>query len=63
MDFIGRSLKVERSANIRTALRAYLAARKTESARLLAEKAVVLLAPNNVLGEVIWPIKEKMRHA
>ena len=65
IDFIGRSLRVEPSVELepRTVLREYLTARKTKSARCLAEKAVVLLAPSDVLGEVIWPIKTKMRQA
>ncbi len=55
VDFIGRSLKVEPSAEIRTVLHEYLTARNTKSARLLAAKAVVILAPGTLLGEVIWP--------
>ena len=55
VDFVGRSLHVRRAADPRAALQAYLTAGKTESARLLAEKAAVTLTPSTMLGEVIWP--------
>ena len=39
-----------------TCIREYLTRSRTESATKLAEKAVVGLHPNNILGKVIWPI-------
>jgi hypothetical protein len=54
VDFIGRSLRVRREADPQAALQAYLTAGKTESARLLAKKAVVAMTPSTMLGEVIW---------
>jgi len=37
------------------ALRRYLQESRTQSARLLAEKAVVILEPANIRGTVVWP--------
>jgi hypothetical protein len=38
-----------------SAIRRYLAARRTDSAKALAAKAVVLIDPQNRAGEVVWP--------
>jgi len=46
-----------RRAPIRAdAIRRYLAAAQTRSARELAVKAVVLIYPTDRSGEVVWPI-------
>jgi len=37
------------------ALRGYLAAARTATARALAAKAVVLICPEHLVGEIIWP--------
>lgn len=55
VDLIGRSLEVSPEANPVEAVRAYLAAGRTETARQLARKAVVLLEPEPLRGQVIWP--------
>ena len=57
VDIIGRSLDVPASVNPVVALRSYLNERKTESARQLAAKAVVLIWPPELLGTVVWNSK------
>ena len=37
------------------AIRRYLTARRTKSAKALAAKAVVLIDPQNRAGEIVWP--------
>jgi hypothetical protein len=37
------------------AIRRYLAARRTKSAKALAAKAVVLIDPQNRADEIVWP--------
>jgi hypothetical protein len=55
VDLIGRSLDVPPSADPVDAVRRYLAAGRTETARQLAMKAVVLVEPEDLRGEIIWP--------
>jgi hypothetical protein len=55
VDLLGRSLPVRPGADPADALRGYLAARRTDSARTLAAKAVVLIDPENRAGEIVWP--------
>lgn len=55
VDLIGRSLAVSPDADPVEAVRQYLAAGRTETARHLASKAVVLLEPEGLRGEIIWP--------
>lgn len=55
VDLLGRSLEVSDGCDPVAALRDYLAGGRTQSARLLAQKAVVLIEPGNELGTVIWP--------
>lgn len=52
VDCLGRDIKVMRGENSEAALIRYLSEAKTETARALATKAVVLLQPN--LGKIIW---------
>jgi len=52
VDCLSRSIEIKKDEDIQTALRRYLIEGKTETARLLSAKAVVLLEPN--CGEVIW---------
>ncbi|MEZ4860327.1 MAG: hypothetical protein R3C14_03440 [Caldilineaceae bacterium] len=54
VDCLGRALEVEEEADVILALRHYMQEGKTETARLLAAKAVVLLAPH--CGTVVWPL-------
>ena len=55
VDLLGRSLDVTEDAAATAAIRKYLSEGHTETARRLAEKAVVLLEPSDRLGAVIWP--------
>jgi hypothetical protein len=55
VDLIGRSLDVSPDADPVEAVRRYLSAGRTETARQLAMKAVVLLEPEDLRGEIIWP--------
>ncbi len=55
VDLIGRSLDVPPDADPVEAVRRYLAAGRTETARQLAMKALVLLGPEGLRGEMIWP--------
>jgi hypothetical protein len=55
VDFLGRSLPVGPGADPADALRRYLTAGGTTSAKALAAKAVVLIDPQDRAGEVVWP--------
>jgi hypothetical protein len=55
VDLIGRSLSAKTFNDPVAVLRDYLRARRTESARHLAEKAMVLLHPPEQFGRVVWP--------
>jgi hypothetical protein len=50
----GRAIPAEPGDNPVAAVRAYLAVGATETARRLAQKAVVLLAPAEELGTIVW---------
>jgi hypothetical protein len=54
VDLIGRSLDVSPNADPVQAVRSYLAAGRTETARHLARKAVVLIDPEPLRGRVVW---------
>ena len=56
VDLLGRSLPAEPGADPADVLRRYLAARRTDSAKALAAKAVVLIHPENRAGEIVWPV-------
>ncbi len=56
VDLLGRSLNIALNSNPIYSLQNYLSAGKTESARQLEEKAVVLLEPVEHLGKIIWPL-------
>jgi hypothetical protein len=53
VDCLFRSIEINEYDNIINAMRRYLDAGKTKTARLLANKAVVLIEPN--CGKIIWP--------
>lgn len=59
VDLLGRSLPAERGADPAVVVRRYLAARRTDSAKALAAKAVVLIEPQNRAGEIVWPCREQ----
>lgn len=55
VDLIGRSLDVSPDTDPVEAIRGYLGAGRTETARQLATKAVVILEPEQLRGQVAWP--------
>ncbi len=55
VDLIGRSIPGASPKDPVGSLRQYLNAARTESARLLALKAVVLIEPVPLLGTIVWP--------
>ncbi len=55
VDLRGRSLPVPLAANPAAALRSYLSAARTASARAPAAKAAVFIVPSDRAGEIIWP--------
>lgn len=57
VDVIGRSIPGAKPSDPVGSLRRYLEAGKTKSARLLAQKAVILIEPVALLGTVVWPPK------
>jgi hypothetical protein len=61
VDLLGRSLSAEPGADLSDHLRRYLAARRTDSAKALAAKAVVLIDPPSRAGEIVWPIASHVR--
>jgi hypothetical protein len=61
VDLLGRSLPVAPSADPADAIRRYLAAWRTTSAKALAAKAVVLIDPQDRVGEIVWPVGNRTR--
>lgn len=57
VDLLGRSLDVDARTDPVEALRIYLESGKTPSAAKLAKKAVVLIEPAELLGEIVWKPK------
>jgi hypothetical protein len=55
VDLIGRSIPDANPGDPIGTLHRYLSGAKTESARFLAMKAVILIEPENLLGTVVWP--------
>jgi hypothetical protein len=55
VDLLGRSLPAAPGADPVHAIHDYLAAGRTPSARALAAKAVVLIDPMGLVGEIVWP--------
>jgi hypothetical protein len=51
---MGRSLEVLPGADLAVALKSYRRLARTDTARELSEKVVVLLEPR--IGEVVWPV-------
>jgi hypothetical protein len=61
VDLLGRGLETRLGEDPALAIQRWLATSGTRSARLLAQKAVVLLFPSDRLGQVIWPVKNAKR--
>jgi hypothetical protein len=55
VDLQGRAIKCAPDTDPAVAIRRYLRRPRSTTARFLAEKAVVLLEPDERLGEVVWP--------
>jgi hypothetical protein len=55
VDLIGRSIRTDDGSDPIEILRAYLRQKKTTSAKLLAQKAMILIEPGHLLGAVVWP--------
>lgn len=55
VDHMGRSLPADNYSDPIAVLRKYLQARRTQTAKCLAEKAVVMIWPSNLRGTIIWP--------
>ena len=56
VDLLGRSLPVPAGESPVDALRAYLSAGRTASAKALAKMAMILIYPENELGRMVWPV-------
>lgn len=56
VDLLGRSIPAQQHEDPVSAIRRYLRAGKTESARRLREKAVVILEPKALRGTIVWPV-------
>jgi hypothetical protein len=56
VDLIGRSIVANTFADPVAVLQDYLRGRRTESARRLSKKAMVLIWPPELFGKVVWPI-------
>jgi hypothetical protein len=61
VDLLGRSLPAPPGTNPTRAIRDYLAAGRTNSARALAAKAAVLIDPVDRIGEIVWPTDGRAR--
>jgi hypothetical protein len=55
VDLIGRSIKTDDVSDPVQVLRDYLLSKTTLSARLLSQKAMILIEPSSLLGTVVWP--------
>lgn len=55
VDLLGRTLGVPPTADPVGAVRDYLSIGSTTTARMLAEKAVVVIDPLPLLGRIVWP--------
>lgn len=56
VDLLGRTLKVEPSADPVAAVRSYLREAHTATAKELAKKAVVAVDPGPRFGQILWPV-------
>ena len=56
VDLLGRSYPFNPSEDVARGIRGYLRRARTETARFLAAKAVILIEPLDRHGEVVWPV-------
>jgi hypothetical protein len=55
VDLIGRSIAAKNYSDPVAVLQDYLRSRSTQSARCLGEKAMVIIYPPELLGQIVWP--------
>lgn len=55
VDLLSRGIDLRSGEDPADAIRRWLRDGRTESARLLSKKAVVLLSPKQRIGEIVWP--------
>jgi hypothetical protein len=55
VDLLGRSIDARDFSEPVAVLRAYLREGRTQSARFLAQKAMILIEPSHLVGTVVWP--------
>jgi len=55
VDLIGRSLKQADPTDPIGSIQRYLSDQRTDTARFLSNKAVVMIEPNHLLGDIAWP--------
>lgn len=58
VDLMGRELPIPPGTDPVRALHEYLSSGRTDTARELAQKAVVLLEPTSMMGTVVWPLSK-----
>lgn len=56
VDLIGRSIVFLKNESAIVTLQNYLKNHNTQSAKLLSQKAVVIIRPKKYLGKIIWPL-------
>ena len=56
VDLLSRGLPVQPGTDLGQAIQTWLTSGSSKTATLLAQKAVVLLTPNDCLGIVVWPL-------
>ncbi len=56
VDFIVRGIDCRPGADPVEVLRGYLTERRSKSARCLSKKAVVMIEPRSLRGQVAWPV-------
>jgi hypothetical protein len=57
VDILGRGIDVQENETCKDSVVRYLTIESTETAHFLAKKAVVVLDPIEMIGDVIWPRK------
>ena len=55
VDLIGRSIEAKDFSDPVAVLRDYLRTRRTMSAKCLSDKAMVIIHPPELLGQIVWP--------
>jgi hypothetical protein len=56
VDLLGRTLKIDPSSDPVAAVRDYLRSGATTTAKELAKKAVVVIDPGELFGQMVWPM-------